>query len=141
MQPGTTTFARSYEAEPASVALARAELASFAVDAGASEVLVDGVRLAVSEAVTNAVRHAYPLQSGAVRVRASAGDEALEVVVSDDGCGVHSGTDAVGLGLGLALIHEVSDQMTLAPRVDGGTEVRMRFSLPAAGSGAPLGRL
>ena len=139
MESGTTTFARSYGAEPASVALARAELASFASGAGAAGVLLDGLRLAVSEAVTNAVRHAYPLGPGEIRVRASARDEVLEVVVSDDGCGVHSDSDAGGLGVGLALISEVSDEMALAPRAEGGTDVRMRFSL--LGSGAPVGRL
>jgi hypothetical protein len=54
---------------------------------------------------------------------------------------VHSDTDAAGLGLGLALICEVSDQMTLATRADGGTDVRMRFSLLGSDSGAPVGRL
>ncbi|HEX5192536.1 MAG TPA: ATP-binding protein [Solirubrobacteraceae bacterium] len=141
MQAGTTTFTRSYEAEPASVGLARAELAAFAAHAGASEPLLDGVRLAVSEAVTNAVRHAYPLDPGEIRVHASVGGEALDVVVADDGCGVHSGDDGGGLGLGLAVICEVSDEMTLAPRADGGTEVRMRFSLLESGSGAPVGPL
>ena len=135
---GTITFARRYEAEPSSVALARAELAEFAADAGAPEPLVDGVRLAVSEAVTNAVRHAYPLKAGEVRVRARVRGEALEVVVSDDGCGVHSGNSGGGLGLGLAVICDVSDEMTLAPRADGGTEVRMRFSLLESESDPPV---
>ena len=141
MQSVTHTFARRYEADPASVGRARAELARFASGAGASESLVDGLRLAVSEAVTNAVRHAYPLDPGEIRVRARAGEEVLEVVVSDDGCGVHrDGADDGGLGFGLALICEVSDQMTLAPRSDGGTDVRMRFSLLESGSGAAVGR-
>ena len=129
MEPVTKTFSRSYDAEPASVGRARAEFGGFAAGAGVTDVLVDGVRLAVSEAVTNVVRHAYPLEPGMVRVRARTDDETLEVVVTDDGCGVHSGTEDAGLGLGLALIYEVSDQMTLVPRADGGTEVRMRFSL------------
>jgi anti-sigma regulatory factor (Ser/Thr protein kinase) len=142
MQSVRRTFARRYEADPESVGLARAELAGFASSAGASETLVDGVRLAVSEAVTNAVRHAYPLDPGEVRVRARVGDDELEVVVSDDGCGVHrEGGNEGGLGFGLALICEVSDQMTLAPRSDGGTDVRMRFSLLESGSGAAVGRL
>jgi anti-sigma regulatory factor (Ser/Thr protein kinase) len=125
----TDTFERSYEAEPAAIGLARAELARFASRAGAPDDLLDGVRLAVSEAVTNAVRHAYPRQPGEVRVLASVGEDSLEVIVSDDGCGVHSESDGSGLGYGLALICEMSDQMTLAPRADGGTEVRMRFGL------------
>jgi anti-sigma regulatory factor (Ser/Thr protein kinase) len=167
MERVTSTFARRYEADPESVGRARAELAHFASRAGASPTLVDGVRLAVSEAVTNAVRHAYPLDPGEVRVRALVGEDALEVVVSDDGCGVHRdrsadgggasgrggapghdgtgehhrGTNDGGLGFGLALICEVSDQMTLGPRSDGGTDVRMRFSLLESGSGAAVGRL
>ncbi len=142
MQSVTHTLARRYEADPESVGRARAELARFASRAGASPALVDGVRLAVSEAVTNAVRHAYPLVAGEIRVRALAGEDVLEVVVSDDGCGVHrNNTAGGGLGFGLALICEVSDQMTLAPRSDGGTDVRMRFSLLEADSGAAVGRL
>jgi anti-sigma regulatory factor (Ser/Thr protein kinase) len=142
MQTVTRNFARSYEADPESVGRARAELADFASRAGASPTLIDGVRLAVSEAVTNAVRHAYPPDSGEVRVRARVGEDVLEVVVSDDGCGVHrDGADDGGLGFGLALICEMSDQMTLAPRSDGGTDVRMRFSLLEPGSGAAVGRL
>jgi serine/threonine-protein kinase RsbW len=143
MQSVTHTFARRYEADPKSVGRARAELARFASRAGASKRLVDGLRLAVSEAVTNVVRHAYPLDdSGEVRVRALAGKDALEVVVSDDGCGVHrERADDGGLGFGLALICELSDQMTLAARSGGGTDVRMRFSLQESGSGAAVGRL
>ena len=142
MQSVTHTFARRYEADPESVGRARAELARFASRAGASQTLVDGLRLAVSEAVTNAVRHAYPLDPGEIRVRALAGQDVLEVVVSDDGSGVHRDrADDGGLGFGLALICELSDQMTLAPRSDGGTDVRMRFSLPESGSGAAVGRL
>ena len=142
MQSVTHTFARSYDADPESVGRARAELARFASGAGASPSLVDGVRLAVSEAVTNAVRHAYPLEPGEVRVYALIREDALEVVVSDDGCGVHHepATTTSG-GLGLALICEVSDQMTLGARSDGGTDVRMRFSLLASGSGAAVSRV
>jgi hypothetical protein len=58
-------------------------------------------------------------------------------------CGVHRrGTSDGGREFGLALIREVSDQMTLAPRSGGGgTDVRMRFSLVESGSGAAVGRL
>ena len=141
MQSVTRTFARRYQADPESVARARAELAGFAAGAGASATLVDEVRLAVSEAVTNAVRHGYPLDSGEIRVRAFVDEDVLEVVVSDDGCGVHRDTGDSGLGFGLALICEVTDQMTLAPRSGGGTDVRMRFSLLEADLGAAVGRL
>jgi serine/threonine-protein kinase RsbW len=142
MQCATRSFARRYEADPESVGRARAELAGFVSRAGASDSLVDGVRLAVSEAVTNVVRHAYPIDPGEVRVRAHAGEDVLEVVVSDDGCGVHRDRNSNGgLGFGLALICEVSDQMTLAPGSDGGTDVCMRFSLLQSDSGVAAHRL
>jgi serine/threonine-protein kinase RsbW len=137
----TDTFVRSYAAEPPAVAHARSDVAGFAAEAGASPALIDGIRLAVSEAVTNVVRHAYPVTPGPVRVLARAGEDSLEVIVTDDGCGVHADSDGHGLGFGLALMCEMSDQMTLAPRADGGTEVRMRFDLVEPDSGAALGRL
>jgi serine/threonine-protein kinase RsbW len=144
VQSVTRTFARRYEADPESVGRTRAELARVASRAGASPTLVDQVRLAVSEAVTNAVRHAYPRDSGEIRVRAFVVEDVLEVVVSDDGCGVHrdgTSTGDSGLGFGLALICEVTDQTTLAARTGGGTDVRMRFSLLEAGLGGAVGRL
>ena len=100
MQRVTRSFARRYEADPESVGRARADLAGFASRAGASPTLVDEVRLAVSESVTNAVRHAYPLDCGEVRVRALVGGDVLEVVVSDDGCGVHHAGADDGTGTG-----------------------------------------
>ena len=142
MQRLTRTFAHRYAADPESVGRARAEMAGFASRAGASATLIDGVRLAVSEAVSNVVQHAYPLESGEFRVRALAERDVLKVVVSDDGCGVHrDSTRSGGLGFGLALICEVSDQMTLAPRSHGGIDLRMRFSLLESGSGVAVGRL
>jgi len=57
MQSVTQGLSVTYEAKPTSVAAARTALAEFARNAGASEEQVDGVRLAASEAVTNAVRH------------------------------------------------------------------------------------
>lgn len=53
----------------------------------------------------------------------------------------YAGADDGGLGFGRVLICELSDQMTLAPRSDGGTDVRMRFSLLESGSGAAVGWL
>src|SRR5689334_21717410 len=69
-----------------------------------------GVRLAVSEAVTNVVVHGYrDLPPGEVTVRAEAEDAHLRVVVSDDGVGLAPRADSPGAGLGLPLIAQVAD--------------------------------
>jgi len=132
MARASETFARTYPAEPASVARARAEIARFMSVAGGGPRLIDAVRLAVSEAVTNSVRHAYRAgDRGEVRIVALLAGGALEVVVSDDGRGVCADAPRGerGLGFGLGVIAEVADRLTIAPGRGGGTDVRMRFGV------------
>lgn len=131
------TITVTYPATPGSVASARRALTDFATSAGAEHQQVEAVRLAVSEAVTNAVLHAYRETAGEVQVTAALVGDELWVLVGDDGVGLEVRTDRPGLGLGLALISQVSDEMTIVPRARGGTEVRMRFSLVNAKSTPP----
>lgn len=119
----------TFRAEPCSVSRARRALREFAAEVGASVDQVDAVRLASSEAVTNAVLHAYRDEPGKVYVTAALVSDELWILVSDDGCGLEPRTGRPGLGLGLGLISQVSDDLTIVPRSSGGTEVRMRFDL------------
>jgi serine/threonine-protein kinase RsbW len=121
-----------YPAVAESVPVARAALVELAIEAGASEEQVDAVRLASSEAVTNAVLHAYPDGPGLVYVTGTVVSDELWVLITDDGCGLRPRAASPGLGFGLALISQVSDEFSLLNRSSGGTEVRMRFSLLAA---------
>lgn len=121
-------------AEPRSVRVVRSAIAELAAAAGASERTVASVRLAVSEAVTNAVRHAYDEGRTPGEIRASAhlepGEETMLVVsVSDDGPGVRPRPDSPGLGLGLPLIAQVARSVDIVDDHPGAT-VRMRFALP-----------
>jgi anti-sigma regulatory factor (Ser/Thr protein kinase) len=123
-----------YPAVPASVVRARHDLAGYASHAGVDEDQLDRIRLAVSEAVTNAVRHAYPTDSypkatGQVQVTATAMDGELWILVADEGCGHQTASANPGLGWGLALIAEACDDFILAERSAGGTEARMRFDV------------
>ena len=116
-------------AEPASARAARHAVCE----------LLDGVEadrgsvmLAVSEAVTNAILHAYGSEApgGRIRVRAELLDhEALDVVVEDDGIGMRTRSDSPGIGLGLPTISAVADGLEIDVRSGGGTAVRMRFEL------------
>lgn len=119
----------TYRAEPETVPRARRAMSDFARAAGADSRQIDAVRLASSEAITNAVTHAYREQPGRVYVTAALVEGELWILIADDGCGLEPRTDRPGLGLGLGLISQVSDDLAIVPRAGGGTEVRMRFNI------------
>jgi anti-sigma regulatory factor (Ser/Thr protein kinase) len=129
MQSAVPNLNDTYEASPGSVAQARTKLADFAAKAGATPRQVDAVRLASSEAMTNSVLHAYRGGPGLIYVNAAVASKELWIRISDDGCGLKPLTDRAGLGLGLGLISEVSDDFAIVSRATGGTEVRIRFDL------------
>jgi serine/threonine-protein kinase RsbW len=126
---GSDDLGISLPAVPESVTALRWMARDFAGDRGAGDGLAGDVMLAVSEAVTNAVKHAYPEAGGGeVELLATAdGGRQLEVVVRDTGGGFRPGATA-GLGAGLMLMRECAD----AVEVDegpGGVTVRMTFQL------------
>ena len=84
----------------------RAEVAEFVAAAGIDEPRLTGVKLAVSEAVTNVVMHAYvdAESPGEVRLVAALQGGCVIVTVADDGCGMVPRLDSPGLGVGLPFI-------------------------------------
>lgn len=129
MQSAARNLNNTYDATPGAVARARSQVADFAAAAGATRDQVDAVRLAVSEAVSNGVLHAYRSAPGTIHVQATAEAGELSIRISDDGCGLKPHADRRGLGLGLGLISQVSDDCAIVSRASGGTEIRLRFSL------------
>jgi anti-sigma regulatory factor (Ser/Thr protein kinase) len=129
MRSVAKSLTESYPAAAGSVPHARHRLSDFAAEAGADERQVEAVRLASSEALTNAVLHAYRGEEGQIHVTAAVVEDELWVLIADDGCGLEPAADRPGLGLGLGLIAQLSDHVAIAPRANGGTEVRMRFNL------------
>jgi anti-sigma regulatory factor (Ser/Thr protein kinase) len=88
------------------------------------------IRLAVSEACTNVVVHAYPDgQEGPMEVLAGLLGDELTVVVRDEGRGITPRPDSPGLGLGLPLIASLAETVQLGHDEQQRTEVRMTFSL------------
>lgn len=122
-------FSLTLRAEPDAVTTARHALSDFAESAGADRATLEAVRLAASEALTNVVVHAYADSSGPIFVTAAVVSSELWVLVSDEGQGLEPRTNRPGLGLGLGLISQVTDELAIVPRASGGTEVRMRFDL------------
>ncbi len=110
-------FVEHFQAQASSVPPARHAVVTYAIEHG----VVDPCRvaLAVSEAVTNAIVHAYvDERAGTIEVTAQRHpDDGVVITVSDDGHGVKPRTDSPGLGLGLALIASVAEH--------GGCRARM----------------
>ena len=91
------------------------------------------IRLAVTEACTNVVVHAYPDGSeGPMEVFATLLGDELTVVVRDEGTGIGPRPDSPGLGLGLPLIASLTESVRLGRDEEERTEVRMTFSLSDA---------
>lgn len=133
-----TTFAATYEATPECVSVVRNQMAALASDCGLDATGVADVKLAVSEAATNALLHGYrSAGSGTIRIEAAIGDGELLIAVRDDGEGMKPRRDSPGLGLGLPLIATVANRLEI--RDEGpGTELRMTFDCPASAPGTTV---
>jgi serine/threonine-protein kinase RsbW len=97
--------------------------------------VLDDIKIAVTEACTNVVVHAYRDGEGPLEVDAWPDEDHLRVVVRDRGPGIVPRADppSTGLGLGLPLMASLSEEMRIATGEDGATEVHMTFALmPAA---------
>jgi serine/threonine-protein kinase RsbW len=95
-----------------------------------------GVALAVSEAVSNVVIHAYrdrdpDSEPGDVHVTVTIDGEELLVSIADEGMGMRPRSDSPGAGLGLPIIATLADRFQVQPQ-QGGTRLVLGFRLAAA---------
>jgi serine/threonine-protein kinase RsbW len=101
------------------------------------EVLGD-LKLALTEACTNSVRHAYADGTGSVEIVYRLYPDRLEVVVADQGEGfTHearepSADELSEGGLGIAIIEALSDELEISQRDEGGSRLRFVKKLSAA---------
>lgn len=117
-------------AEAESVVLARQMVRGLIDHLGWGEATRNDISIAVTEACTNAVLHAYPDGGGEYLVRTWVEPERLVVAVCDEGRGIAPRVEspAAGLGLGLPLMLAIADEVAFSSDGDGITEVRMVFS-------------
>ena len=118
-------------ARPEGVGVIRQALAGVADALDIDAAILADMKMAVTEAATNVVVHAYDEEEeGVLDVEMLAGEDGLTIVVRDHGSGMSPAQrkrDAPALGLGLPVIAALSDAFEL--RAEGkGTEVRMRFA-------------
>jgi serine/threonine-protein kinase RsbW len=122
---------QTFPAEASAAAQARSAASDFALGAGADAETRAAIVLCVSEAVTNAIVHAYRDCDGpgAVEVEAHQPNGYLCFYVRDQGSGMRPRVDSPGMGLGLPLISQAAAGLEFRAGSDGGTEVVMRFNL------------
>ena len=123
---------------PTSVGEARAAVSDAVAGIGVEQRLVDDIRLCISEAVANSVRHAYRAEPGTVQVVVTRLGDELIAVVCDEGEGFERSSrlqfGETG-GLGLEIIETLTNRHAISTAPNAGTEVRMIFALRATSPG------
>ena len=119
----------SFPAVAASVPLIRNGVTAAALDVGAAPQQIDAARLAVTEAATNVVLHAYDAAPGSIHVSVSVIDGDLQIVIADDGLGIRPRTDSPGAGAGLSIIARSCKTLEVGRGESGGGRLLMRFAL------------
>jgi serine/threonine-protein kinase RsbW len=115
------------------VALCRLALTGIARTRALAPELVADLKLALTEACSNSVRHAYEEgREGLVEVRYELEDDRISVEVTDDGAGFdpevleRAQAELDEGGLGIAIIRAVTDELEIGVRAQGGS--RLRFT-------------
>lgn len=126
-----------FPAKSSNEAFARASVAAFAAQLDPTIDELGDIKTAVSEAVTNAVVHAYPDNMGSVYIKLRVLDEdILEICVKDKGKGIEDIKKAMEplfttggedrSGMGFTIMDSFMDKMKVSSRPGKGTLVTMR---------------
>lgn len=113
----------------------RASLDSFLVEQNVGEKSRTKLILALDEACTNIIRHAYAGQGGPAEVACRKADEELHFTLTDHGCGVKPDfpvqppVEIRPGGLGLVILQEVMDEVRYETGSAGGCILRMKKKL------------
>lgn len=127
---------------PENEALARTVISAFILQENPSLSVLSEVRTAVSEAVTNAIVHAYKDKDGIVILRADLRDHELIIEIEDFGCGIQSIEQAMQpffttqpdlerTGIGFALMQSFMDDVCVSSVPGSGTCVTLKKRLEA----------
>jgi anti-sigma regulatory factor (Ser/Thr protein kinase) len=133
---GVVVYERLLPAVAGTVPRIRRELGAVLVSCDLDARRRGDIALFVTEAASNAVRHAYADEPGPLYVLAGVDEEWLGVVISDSGCGFGQGAHDPGAGFGLGLMTRLADAISINSDTSG-TDVEGSFAL--AGPAGPAG--
>ena len=127
----------TFSALPQNEAFARVAIAAFAVQLNPTLPEMADIKTAVSEAVTNAIVHAYPVELGKISLRLRLfPDNSVEIVVKDWGVGIpdvgkareplFTTGDAQRSGMGFTIMESFMNELRVRSLPGKGTTVTMR---------------
>jgi serine/threonine-protein kinase RsbW len=126
--PAASDVRLTLPARAENVAVVRHVLGAFAEALMLPDTVIEDMRLAVTEACTNVVRHAYADgEPGPVEILIRPTGDVLQVIVSDAGRGLGPSDDTTGPGLGLPLIAALTHTLEIEPAGNAGSRLRMSF--------------
>jgi serine/threonine-protein kinase RsbW len=107
----------------------RRAAAAVAAEHGLEGLALEHFELAVSEALTNVVLHAYPDAAGPMSVEIESDGAELRITIADEGSGIAAQTAHRGLGMGLGILGSSADFCEIRSRRGVGVEVTLGFEL------------
>src|SRR5689334_17578604 len=118
------------DSRPETLTLVRGALGGVADQLALDPELLDDLKTAVSEACNNVVMHAYDDAPGPLDVLLFTRQDAIEVVIRDEGSGIDAipAADDRLQGVGLPVIRALTQHSEFNSLPAGGTEVRMVFA-------------
>jgi serine/threonine-protein kinase RsbW len=125
----TNVIRLSIPAKPEYITLCRLALTGLARVRSFPDELVADMKLALTEACSNSVRHAYNGDAGKVDILYELQADRLIVEVCDDGSGFDIAEDdesdeLTEGGLGIAIIRSIADELDIERRASGGSRLR-----------------
>jgi serine/threonine-protein kinase RsbW len=130
---GSRTVRLTIPAKAEYITLSRLALSGLSRVRSLPEDTLADLKLALTEACSNSVRHAYNGGEGHVDISFELHDDRLVVEVADDGSGFEpaaagsrAGDDLAEGGLGIAIIRSIADEVEIGGGA-GGRGSRLRF--------------
>ena len=126
-----------FDARPENESFARVAASAFTVPMNPTMDVLSDIRTAVSEAVTNAIVHAYRERGGVIRLTAALREDGVLLLdVEDSGCGIPDVEQAMQpffttqpekerSGMGFSVMQSFMDDVQVESEVGKGTTVRM----------------
>ena len=126
-----------FKADSVNESFARVCVASFCLPLNPSLEEISDIKTAVSEAVTNAVVHAYPKGGGVVRLRVELDGADVFITVSDEGVGIKdfkkarepfftTKPDDERSGMGFSVMESFMDDVQVSKNGERGVKVFMK---------------
>jgi len=123
---------------------ARSVVGAFAAQLNPTVEEIADIKTAVSEAVTNAIVHAYPKKKGDISIFAELFEERIVVKITDYGVGIENidearqpffstSKDELRSGMGFTVMETFMSKITVDSKKGYGTAVTMEKSLAEAG--------